>query len=200
MFYRNWRQVTRFGKAHQPDKYGSLCLMLFSFKPISILRFPPRVFYVFVSVHKKWPACLLSRLFCMTTASHRPWLDHLKNAWWTVKVLCSYYSHFLSPPPSLLPTNKHSPLDTLQTPAVYVLPWTWETKINNHTEQKITQLLHLGYTREEPYLYAPGSVHRESMLKCSNKMALFVQYFIPCKQLYLFRVKYSPITRSSNKL
>jgi hypothetical protein len=28
----------------------------------------------------------------------------------------------------------------------------------------------------------------------------FVQYFIPCKQLYMFRVKYSPIIRTSNKL
>jgi hypothetical protein len=27
----------------------------------------------------------------------------------------------------------------------------------------------------------------------------FVQYFIPCKQLYMFRVKHSPIIRSSNK-
>jgi hypothetical protein len=37
-------------------------------------------------------------------------------------------------------------------------------------------------------------------LKCSNKMTLFVQYFISCKQLYMFRVKHSPIIRSSNKL
>jgi hypothetical protein len=29
----------------------------------------------------------------------------------------------------------------------------------------------------------------------------FVQYFIPCKRLYMFRVKHSPIIiRSSNKL
>jgi hypothetical protein len=28
----------------------------------------------------------------------------------------------------------------------------------------------------------------------------FVQYFIPCKRLYMFRVKHSPIFRSSNKL
>jgi hypothetical protein len=48
--------------------------------------------------------------------------------------------------------------------------------------------------------YAHGSVHRESALECSNKMTLFVQYFIPCKQLYMFRVKHSPIIRSSNKL
>jgi hypothetical protein len=38
------------------------------------------------------------------------------------------------------------------------------------------------------------------MLKYSNKMTLFVQYFIPCKQLYVLRVKHSPIIRSSNKL
>jgi hypothetical protein len=31
-------------------------------------------------------------------------------------------------------------------------------------------------------------------------MTLFVQYFIPCKQLYMFRVKHSSIIRSSNKL
>jgi hypothetical protein len=37
-------------------------------------------------------------------------------------------------------------------------------------------------------------------LKCSNKMTLFVQYLIPCKQLYMFRVKHSHIIRSSNKL
>jgi hypothetical protein len=36
-------------------------------------------------------------------------------------------------------------------------------------------------------------------LECSNKMTPFVQYFIPCKQLYMFRVKYSPIIRSSIK-
>jgi hypothetical protein len=48
--------------------------------------------------------------------------------------------------------------------------------------------------------YAHGSVHRESTLKCSNKMILFVHYFIPCRQLYMFRVKHSPIIRSSNKL
>jgi hypothetical protein len=47
--------------------------------------------------------------------------------------------------------------------------------------------------------YAHGSVHRESTLKCSNKMTRSVQYFIPCKQLYMFRVKHSPIIRSSNK-
>jgi hypothetical protein len=28
----------------------------------------------------------------------------------------------------------------------------------------------------------------------------FVQYFIPCKQLYMFPVKRSPIIRSTNKL
>jgi hypothetical protein len=28
----------------------------------------------------------------------------------------------------------------------------------------------------------------------------FVQYFIPYKQLYMFRMKHSPIVRSSNKL
>jgi hypothetical protein len=31
-------------------------------------------------------------------------------------------------------------------------------------------------------------------------MILFVQYFMPCKQLYMFQVKHSPIIRSSNKL
>jgi hypothetical protein len=31
-------------------------------------------------------------------------------------------------------------------------------------------------------------------------MTLFVQYFIPCKQLYMFQTKHSPIIRSSNKL
>jgi hypothetical protein len=31
-------------------------------------------------------------------------------------------------------------------------------------------------------------------------MTLFVQYFIPYKQFYMFRVKHSPIIRSSNKL
>jgi hypothetical protein len=36
--------------------------------------------------------------------------------------------------------------------------------------------------------------------RCSNKMALFVQYFIPRKQAYVFRVKHPPIIRSSNKL
>jgi hypothetical protein len=39
--------------------------------------------------------------------------------------------------------------------------------------------------------YAHGSVHRESTIKCSNKMTLFVQYFIPYKQLYMFRVNVS---------
>jgi hypothetical protein len=28
----------------------------------------------------------------------------------------------------------------------------------------------------------------------------FIQYFIPCKRLYMFRVKHSPIIRRSNKL
>jgi hypothetical protein len=46
---------------------------------------------------------------------------------------------------------------------------------------------------------AHGSVHRKSTLKCS-KMTLFVRYFVPCEQLYMFRVKHSPIIRSSNKL
>jgi hypothetical protein len=36
--------------------------------------------------------------------------------------------------------------------------------------------------------------------KYSKKMALFVQYFISCKQLYIFRVKHSPVIRSLNKL
>jgi hypothetical protein len=48
--------------------------------------------------------------------------------------------------------------------------------------------------------YSHGSVHRESTLECSNKMPLFVQYFIPCKQLYMFRVKHSHIIRSSSKM
>jgi hypothetical protein len=43
-------------------------------------------------------------------------------------------------------------------------------------------------------------VHRESTLKYSNKLTLFVQYFIPCRQLYMFRVKHSPIIKRSNKL
>jgi hypothetical protein len=54
-------------------------------------------------------------------------------------------------------------------------------------------------TNENKKFCAHGSVHRESTLKCSNKMTLFVQYFIPCKQPYMFRVKQSPIIRSSNK-
>jgi hypothetical protein len=38
--------------------------------------------------------------------------------------------------------------------------------------------------------YAHLSVHRESIfIKVSNKMTLFVRYFIPCKRLYMFRVK-----------
>jgi hypothetical protein len=44
--------------------------------------------------------------------------------------------------------------------------------------------------KESDKFYAHGSVHCESTLKCSNKMTLFVQYFIPCKQLYMFRVKH----------
>jgi hypothetical protein len=31
-------------------------------------------------------------------------------------------------------------------------------------------------------------------------MTLFAQYFIPCKQFYMFRVKHSPIIRSTKKL
>jgi hypothetical protein len=31
-------------------------------------------------------------------------------------------------------------------------------------------------------------------------MTLFLQYFVPCKQLYMLWLKYSPIIRSSNKL
>jgi hypothetical protein len=48
--------------------------------------------------------------------------------------------------------------------------------------------------------YVHESVHREPTLKYSNKMTLFVQYIILCKRLYIFRVKHSPIIRSSNKL
>jgi hypothetical protein len=48
--------------------------------------------------------------------------------------------------------------------------------------------------------YARGSVHRESTLKCSDKMTLFVQYFIPCEQPYMFREERSPIIGGLNKL
>jgi hypothetical protein len=37
-------------------------------------------------------------------------------------------------------------------------------------------------------------------LKMFQQDGTFVHYFIPCRQLYIFRVKHSPIIRSSNKL
>jgi hypothetical protein len=37
-------------------------------------------------------------------------------------------------------------------------------------------------------------------LKIFQQDDTFVQHFIPCKQLYMFRVKHSPIIRRSNKL
>jgi hypothetical protein len=49
--------------------------------------------------------------------------------------------------------------------------------------------------------YVHLSVHRESIFKnVPTGWHFFVQYFIPCKRLYMFRVKHSPIIRSSNKL
>jgi hypothetical protein len=52
------------------------------------------------------------------------------------------------------------------------------------------------FVLESAWLFRQG----RSSFKCSNKMTLFVQYFIPSKQLYMFRVKHSSIIRSSNKL
>jgi hypothetical protein len=49
--------------------------------------------------------------------------------------------------------------------------------------------------------YAHHSVHRESIPKKFQQDDTLVQYFIiSCKSLYMFRVKYSPIIRSSIKL
>jgi hypothetical protein len=48
---------------------------------------------------------------------------------------------------------------------------------------------------------AHHSVHRESILKKFQQDDTLVQYFIiSCKSLYMFRVKHSPIIRSSIKL
>jgi hypothetical protein len=48
-------------------------------------------------------------------------------------------------------------------------------------------------------LISPCIVNR--FLKMSEQDdTFFVQYFIPWKRLYMFRVKNSPIIRSSNKL
>jgi hypothetical protein len=48
--------------------------------------------------------------------------------------------------------------------------------------------------------YAHHSMHRESILKKFQQDDTLVQCFISCKLLYIFRVKYSPIIRSSIKL
>jgi hypothetical protein len=49
--------------------------------------------------------------------------------------------------------------------------------------------------------YVHHSVHRESIPKKFQKDDTLVQYFIiSCKSLYMFRVKHSPIIRSSIKL
>jgi hypothetical protein len=49
--------------------------------------------------------------------------------------------------------------------------------------------------------YAHYSVHRESIPKKFQQDDTLVQYFIiSCKSLYMFRVKHTPIIRSSIKL
>jgi hypothetical protein len=54
---------------------------------------------------------------------------------------------------------------------------------------------------EEVKFYAHHSVHRESIPKKFQRDDTLVQYFIIyCKSLYMFRVKHSPIIRSSIKL
>jgi hypothetical protein len=48
--------------------------------------------------------------------------------------------------------------------------------------------------------YVHGSVHRESMSIIVQQYIDFVEFFSPCKLLYIFRVITSPIIRSANKL